>query len=521
MVGFFTDKSLRMIVDLAVRHPKLHGYGVLTFEDLMALPFGNLGRNFCLVSMFVLAYGAMVAYLLVVKDNVPDVLGLYGESFLEKEGIMLLTSLLIMLPLSFCRDISELACTSSLSVMADVVLVVIVCVFSPVGESVSAAGGMGKVVGRNWVNGGVFIGLGVLSTALACQQSSFLISGTLTDPTSRRWATVTGSSLFVATSLSLLFGVVGYLGFLDETEGDVLNNFDSGAFFVNAARALLSVTMFLTYPMEIFVARHVLSQLFFNGSLDNSTIDEKTGNVIPERKACFGLVGRREIVTMSLYTLSVVPALIVNDLGPVLSLTGSIGASGIAYIAPGLVYLGINGDDFVAWVTSSIAGASCEARSVAGAAGSVGGDVEILVAGDSAGDSTADPSSPPVGSGVEGAPTLLIPGGRPWWWYPLLMPVWVSIATRGARGCDDFLKHFDYKAVDQLSPLSRELHGGDENEGENLYVTGDDKDHDETIGPNRGDYIYSIVFIVFGVVAAFAGVFSNVYAQLNNITLAS
>lgn len=248
-VGFFTDRSLRLIVDLATFHPKLKNLGVLTFEDLMTIPFGRGGKYFVLISMLILAYGAMVAYLLIVKDNVPDLFGM-GDSFVERELVMFVTSLAIMLPLSMLRDISQLAFTSFLSVAADVVLVIIVCIFSPVKESVEAAGGFGQVLKDDSINSGLFIGLGVLSTAMACQHSAFLISGTLRDHTSSRWAKVTGLSLFVATSLSLILGVVGYLGFLNQTKGDILKNFDRGV-FVNAARALLSVTMFFTYPMYV------------------------------------------------------------------------------------------------------------------------------------------------------------------------------------------------------------------------------------------------------------------------------
>ena len=68
-VSVFTDKSLRLIVDQATFHPRLRGRGVRTFEDLMSIPYGRAGRYFVLASMLVLAYGAMVAYLLIVKDT--------------------------------------------------------------------------------------------------------------------------------------------------------------------------------------------------------------------------------------------------------------------------------------------------------------------------------------------------------------------------------------------------------------------------------------------------------------------
>ena len=58
-----------MLVELASFHPRLKGHGVLTFEDLMMLPFGVVGHRYVLGAMLITAYGAMVAYLLIVKDT--------------------------------------------------------------------------------------------------------------------------------------------------------------------------------------------------------------------------------------------------------------------------------------------------------------------------------------------------------------------------------------------------------------------------------------------------------------------
>ena len=48
-----TDKSLRILVELANFHPKLKGLGVHTYEDLMSIPFGRAGTLFVLANMYV------------------------------------------------------------------------------------------------------------------------------------------------------------------------------------------------------------------------------------------------------------------------------------------------------------------------------------------------------------------------------------------------------------------------------------------------------------------------------------
>ena len=94
------------------------------------------------------------------------------------------------------------------------------------GETIADNGGIVNVLEMDGVNPTLFIGLGILSTAMCCQHSAFIVSGSLENRTLKRWAQVTGFSITISAILCMILGVTGYLGFLDETQGDVLNNFD-------------------------------------------------------------------------------------------------------------------------------------------------------------------------------------------------------------------------------------------------------------------------------------------------------
>jgi sodium-coupled neutral amino acid transporter 11 len=443
----------------------------------MMLPFGIVGHHFILVNMFVLAYGAMVAYLLIIKDTVPIIFGIaenQSGSFIERELVMIVTSLIIIVPLSLQRDMASLAFTSLLSVAADVLLVIFIGAYAPIKETVGQAGGLGQVIKENAINSHIFIGLGILSTAMACQHSAFIVSGSLSEKTSARWATVTFRSLTIATVLCSILGICGYLGFLGETLGDVLNNFEADTLQANAARSLLAITMFFTYPMEAFVARHVLIKLFFDGDLDGHVVNPETGEseVAP---LAFGFLTRRAKWTLILYASTLVPALIVNDLGPVLSITGSLGGSCLSYIAPGLVYLGVNGDAFLEFIAAKL---NDKARKTAPAAG----DLPVE------GDANANMQTT--------APSTIQDASKPWWWYPTLMPMWVNIATTGAQGMKQRIAAFEQE------------HG---------VSSGTGGEGVETIGPCKRDYYASIFFICFGILAAVAGIVSNIYVQINDI----
>lgn len=324
-----------------------------------------------------------------------------------------------------------------------------------------------EVIKGNWINYGFFIGFGVLTTAMTCQHSAFIVSGSLNRLTSKRWAIVSLISMTVACICCAILGIAGYLGFLNDTQGDVLNNFAYDTLEGTVARVLLAFTMFFTYPMEAFVARHVLMKLLYDGDMDGGSANE----------ASFlgSYFNRRVKWTWFLYLTTLIPALIIDDLGPVLSITGSLGGCCLAYIAPGLVYLGINGDSFLEHVG------------------------HVLKKGLSDTGAKEWSSSPTISDSAYASmdnvpsPDYALDGPKPWWWYPMLMPLWTGIATAGSQGMKE-----------RLNALETE-HGA--LDCEDLPAT-------EIILPTTGDYYLSIFFIVFGVVALVAGLVSNFIVQI-------
>ena len=282
--------------------------------------------------------------------------------------------------------------------------------------------------------------------------------------------------------------------------GDVLNNFDPDTLEANAARTLLAITMFFTYPMEAFVARHVLVQMFYDGDMDGHNMalspdgtTLSTATMAAGQRQCFGLlppISRRHKITWAIYIATLLPALVVDDLGPVLSITGSLGGSCLSYIGPGLVYLGVNGDAFLLYVAGILDRYQARSSSVPPATGDLPleGDAQVTM-------QVATPSN--IAAAVEKIAT----GGKPWWWYLSGMHLWVSIALIGSDGMQD-----------RLSALELE-HGTPKDDDGATTAAG----VDETIGPCRQDYAISMFFVSFGILAAVVGLVSNIYVQINQV----
>jgi len=156
---------------------------------------------------------------------------------------------------------------------------------------------------------------------------------------------VSGNALAFCGCLAVLCGTVGYLGFMDDTDGSILNNLGQGPYggadpttqrLAMLARGLMCTCMFFVYPIESFVARHVMIVLFFKGRKAHEGDDHS----VLARK------DRRLALTLFLYVMALTPALCLESLGPVLAISGSLGGSSLSYIGPGAVYLAVHGQAF-------------------------------------------------------------------------------------------------------------------------------------------------------------------------------
>jgi sodium-coupled neutral amino acid transporter 11 len=339
LCAFLTDKSLRLLVATA-KHAHTASY-----ETLAEAAFGLAGFRFVAINMFVMAYGAMLSYLMIVKDTFPTLLGMAETDVPRRRAVLWLISCLVIVPLACQRDMANLSFTSRVSVVLDTILVSMVMYNAPVQETVTTQmGGWTNALTQDCVKPNtLFVGLGVLSFAFVCQHSAFLIAGSLERPTVKRWSTVTQVSLSFCAILALAAGLFGYLGYYDQTQGNILRNLPNN-FSSNLARAMLGTTMLFVYPMESFVARHVCVSLFFKGRRAHE------GNADADILQRFD---RRVGLTMALYLATVIPASLAEDLGNVLALTGAIGGSSLCYLGPGAVYLGIHGERFLQLVDES------------------------------------------------------------------------------------------------------------------------------------------------------------------------
>jgi sodium-coupled neutral amino acid transporter 11 len=296
-----------------------------------------------------------------------------------------------------------------------------------------------------------FTGLGVLSFAYVCQHSSFIIAGSLHKPTKARWAQVSGISLGFSGTLALLMGTFGYLGFLQDTQGNVLDNFEPMATtggnpllgrMANVVRVILTCCMFFVYPLDAFVQRHVYMVLLFKGRHAHEGDDHA---VLARRD-------RRLILTAALISLSLTPALLVENVGVVLAVTGAIAGSFLSYIAPGTAYLAIHGEEFIDFVKKSWTRGNLLASEPQTPASTTTSRGTLLAPEPKMSASNTDIEATQQ-SHEESAPSsvysFIMDAAGSVVWVILLMPIWVCIARIGQSNLE---QHFEQEAIKSPHP---------------------------------------------------------------------
>lgn len=122
----------------------------------------------------------------------------------------------------------------------------------------------------------------------------------------------------ITTFLYMFIGIVGYLAFLDKTNGNILLNFGYNLPIIIIARIGMALSVSLTYPLVLFPLRFTIDDLIFGGK-QSTTL-------------------RHVLETIILVLLSYGIATAIPVLSIVFGISGSICAMLTNFILPSALY---------------------------------------------------------------------------------------------------------------------------------------------------------------------------------------
>jgi amino acid permease len=312
-VAILVKVSLDLVMELSIHHCAPSSRTVshpVSYEELGSAAYGSTGKFLVMISKFAYAFGCVVAYTVIIQDNFsPAIRALFhlddadrhqNSSYLWKWLLWILThkvwctwtiSSLVILPLCMLRDMSYLAGTSFISIVAMISIVSIVIYL----WSIDIGHASLDPSSHNITNGallfdldvpfdldseristhaynrwfvihwlGLLNNMGTFVFSFVCQHTAHLTYMSL-HPDIRNlstWKTVSTASLTISCMISLSVAIFCYMTFWERTVSDVFKIYPDTLLIV-FAKLLLCITMLFTFPLPFFTCREILIMILF------------------------------------------------------------------------------------------------------------------------------------------------------------------------------------------------------------------------------------------------------------------
>ncbi|XP_062862735.1 putative sodium-coupled neutral amino acid transporter 11 [Trichomycterus rosablanca] len=317
LVAFITDYSIILLI----KGGNLSG--TKSYQALVQSTFGFAGYLILSVLQFLYPFIAMISYNIITGDTLTKVFqripGVSPDQILANRHFVIgISTIFFTFPLSLYRDVAKLGKVSLVSMLLTLAIVIIVVIRATTLESQIPLSKDAWVFAR-W---DAVQAVGVMSFAFICHHNSFLIYESLKEPTLSNWTRVTHVSVGSAALVSVLFAAAGYVTFTVYTQGDLFENYCKNDNLATFGRFCYGLSIITTFPLECFVTREVVSNVFFNGRLSN------TAHIL---------------ITLLIVLVVTAISLCFDCLGVVLELNGVLSATPLLFILPSACFLKLSG----------------------------------------------------------------------------------------------------------------------------------------------------------------------------------
>jgi sodium-coupled neutral amino acid transporter 11 len=403
-----TKSSLDLVLELSLEQ------GVTSYEELGHRAFGQVGQLSVTASKFLYSFGCLVAYLIVIKENLGPALAKICPTVMDQvlnnsNLLTFSTSLLVILPLCLLRDMTKLAKFSLLSVMAMVMIVGIVAFLYFFPPSTDHEQDKSTTTYEDWfeirwsgylqsLGTFVFTFVSVRSFSAASsdtfrasvhrhhlahhslpflQQHMVHMAYASLKPevqTLRHWKKVSSWSLSLACAVSLAIGCFAYMTFWQAQGSDIFEMYPSLA-VISIAKLLLCGTMLLTFPLPFFSCREMFISLWTHSrkepdqtrsvEVESCELEQPLLPLAPEDRSDAEispyLIGEGQlllvyhvVLTVALWLITTGLAIVAPNLGDILDVVGCATGSAIAFVIPALLSLKLKGYNLQALVLLTV-----------------------------------------------------------------------------------------------------------------------------------------------------------------------
>lgn len=300
-----------------------------TYQEVVRAVCGRVPGVLCDVAIVVYTFGTCIAFLIIIGDQLDKLIGAMAHEsegevsiswYTDRKFTISLTSILLILPLSIPKEIGFQKYASALSVIGTwyVTIVIIIKYIWPDKEITP---GYIPTSPSSWT--AVFNAMPTICFGFQCHVSSVPVFNSMKRPEIKPWGWVVTVGMIICLFVYTGTGVCGFLTFGSNVNQDVLLSYPSNDIPVAVARAFIVVCVLTSYPILHFCGRAVLEGLWLRFRGEPVEVDASR-----ERR-------RRVLQTVVWFSLTLLLALFIPDIGRVISLIGGLAACFI-FVFPGL-----------------------------------------------------------------------------------------------------------------------------------------------------------------------------------------
>eukprot|EP00977_Amphora_coffeiformis_P028836 scaffold37433_cov199-Amphora_coffeaeformis.AAC.2 len=277
----------------------------------------------------------VVSYSIILADAIPDVIGaLFGASSisLDRQQVLLVVTVAILLPLCLLRDLDKLKPFSFLGTVAMLFVVLAMTHrywtggYTPDDSSSSVQKNSDtletpKFGNRGWQavwssNTTIFVSM--LSTAFMGHFNAPKFFWGLERNTMHRFNIVTTWSYLGALTISASIAAVGFLTFGSACKGNILDNYSTSDHLITLARSAIIVSVISTYALTFMGLRDGVMDL--------------TGRQEDQDQLFFSLI----VLLLGAVTMA---AIVIQDISFVVAFTGATWGTSLIYIYPSVMLI--------------------------------------------------------------------------------------------------------------------------------------------------------------------------------------
>jgi amino acid permease len=351
LMGILSEIS----VELLVRFSAL--CKAATYGEVVQYAMGRPARVLSEICLIVNNAGVLVVYLIIMGDVMSGSVhhvGVFdqwlGNGVWDQRKLVILVVLVLFLaPLCALERIDSLSLTSAASVALAVVFVVVACViaFIKLVEGHIEAPRMGPDFGSKKAILDLLVVVPIMTNAYVCHFNVQPIYNELEGRSPQKMNRVGRITTAVCIVVYAFTAISGYLLFGEDTESDVLTNFDKdlGIRFSSALNYIVRVGyilhLILVFPVVHFSLRQTVDSLVFEGSPP----------LLESRKRSLGL-------TVVLLAIIYFGSTMIPNIWTAFKFTGATTAVSLGFIFPSLIALRLNkqggglsfGEKFLSWL---------------------------------------------------------------------------------------------------------------------------------------------------------------------------